>query len=86
MDKFDLSDDENLQYLLCSGIKPCLDPSIIKQGSQLGKTANKSRELDGVQTRLLNDYFGASPKYDERGFERHFRLPRRVFEKVYRSV
>lgn len=58
----------------------------MKRGSQPWRTAIKSREFDEAHTRLLKHYFGDSPNYDERDFERRFRLPRGLFEKVNQTV
>ena len=63
----DSSDDENMQYLLASGIIPFIistsDAQVKHPGSQKGKAANVPREFSEALQRLNRDYFGSSPKY-----------------------
>ena len=62
----DLSDDENMQYLLASGIIPFIstsDAQVKHPGSQKGKAANVPRDFSEALQRLNRDYFGSSPKY-----------------------
>lgn len=34
----------------------------------------------------MRDYFGVSPRYDEYSFERRFRMPRAIFEKLHHDL
>ena len=62
--------------------------SMMKWGrSPLGKAPNKNRNLDGPQRNLFADYFsGDNSTYDERYFERSFRMPRSVFNMLSEAV
>ena len=52
-------------------------------GSPLGKSPNKDRDFAGAYDRLVKDYFsGTDSVYNEQDFERRFRMPRSIFEKV----
>ena len=85
VDAFD-SSDENVHYLLSNGIVPGFISTIRNRGAQPGRSANKNREFHEAYLRLMTDYFGDSPKYDEHDFERRFRLPRSVFNKIHAAV
>lgn len=81
----DSSDEDNFNYLLASGILPfvaCAKTSIRPVGSKKGKSANVSRDFAEAIDRLDHDYFGNSPKYSDRHFERRFRVLRSVFRKL----
>jgi len=54
-----------------------------------GRRANKRRDFAAGLQAILRGYFGvggAPPVYDERDFEKRFRVPRAVFGRVYLSV
>jgi hypothetical protein len=67
-------------------------------GSLPGKAANKDRDFVAGHRRLMLDYFwpfdaerddhsgGFGPVYDERDFERRFRMPRPVFNTIFAAV
>lgn len=85
----DSSDDENFSYLMASDIVPVIkkaQSSSRRTGARLGKRQNKRRDFTGALRRLQRDYFGPEAKYSEVDFERRFRMPRRVFEKIYSTV
>jgi hypothetical protein len=45
-----------------------------------------NREFDiGVQ-RMMTDYFNETPTYDDKMFARRFRMPRAVFNRIYKDV
>lgn len=59
------------------------------RGSVKGRRANKQREFPVGVYNIRRDYFGINgrpPVYDERDFERRFRVPRDVFLRVYDAV
>jgi Plant transposon protein len=67
-------------------------------GSIPGKAANKTRDFVAGHRRLMLDYFWPfdaerddhsgrfGPVYDERDFERRFRMPRSVFHTIFAAV
>ena len=56
-------------------------------GSKPGKAPNKNRDFWGAYKRLIEYYFsGTDSLYDEGDFERRFRCPRAVFEKLRTGV
>lgn len=58
------------------------------RGSVAGRKPNKSRDFSAGLQAILRDYFGVDgqpPVYDERDFERRFRVPRSVFLRVYHA-
>lgn len=56
-------------------------------GSVPGKTPNKNRDFKGAHERLVSHYFsGPESLYDETDFERRFRLPRPVFNRIYEKL
>lgn len=59
------------------------------RGSVKGRRANKKREFPVGVLNIRRDYFGMNgrpPVYDERDFERRFRVPRDAFLRVYDAV
>jgi hypothetical protein len=55
-------------------------------GSIAGRKANMSREFEvGVQ-RMMTDYFNETPRNDGNMFARRFRMPRAVFDRIYKDV
>jgi len=60
-----------------------------RRGSLPGRSPNKLRDFACGERGILRDYFGLDgrpPIYDEKDFERRFRLPRIVFDRVYRDI
>ena len=60
-----------------------------RPGSFPGKSPNKKRDFRLGEAAHLRDYFGVDgqpPIYDETDFERRFRLPRIVFDRLYRAL
>ena len=56
-------------------------------GSRPGKAPNKARDFQAAYDRLTENYFsGENSKFDERDFERRFRMPRDVFNRVRDAV
>ena len=56
-------------------------------GSRPGKAPNKNRDFVGAFSKLVNDYFnGTESVYNESDFERRFRMPRSVFNRVWTSL
>lgn len=84
----DSSEDENRNYLLATGILPGIEArsGLPPQGAQVGKRGNIPRQFKEAYQRLMHDYFSYTPKYGERDFERRFRMPRSVFEKIYERI
>jgi hypothetical protein len=55
-------------------------------GSIAGRKANMTREFDVGVKRMMMDYFSETPKYDDKMFTRRFRIPRAVFDRIYKDV
>jgi len=58
-------------------------------GSVPGRRANRDRDFEGGMRRIMADYFGldgSEPVYDEANFERRFRVPRVVFERIFADI
>jgi len=58
-------------------------------GSSPRRSANKRRDFGAGVHAIFRDYFGVdgeAPVYDDRDFERRFRVPRTVFQRVYLAV
>lgn len=58
-------------------------------GSVVGRRPNKRRNFDLALYCILEEYFGINgepPIYDERDFERRFRVPRVVFMRIYDDI
>ena len=56
-------------------------------GSPPGKKGNKDRNFASAYERIIQDYFvGENSTYNEQDFDRRFRLPRNVFDKIYNRV
>ena len=56
-------------------------------GSPPGKKGNKDRNFSSAYERIMQDYFvGENSTYNEQDFDRRFRLPRNVFDKIYNRV
>ncbi|CDF34444.1 unnamed protein product [Chondrus crispus] len=85
----DSSDDENLSYLVASGTLPGFPgtiPSLIRLGSRSGKRGNLNRDFDAALNRLKRDYFSTTPLYCDASFDRRFRMPHTVFNRLYRAI
>jgi hypothetical protein len=53
-------------------------------GSREGRAPNKLRDFAGAYAKIVKDYFsGRESVYDEKDFERRFRMPRRVFFTIH---
>jgi hypothetical protein len=57
-------------------------------GSRPGKAKNKARDFKGAYERLFKNYFSTDPPpvYDETDFERRFRMPRAVFNRIKDAI
>lgn len=58
-------------------------------GSLPGRRPNKNRDFSVGVDNILRDYFGLNgnpPVYDEKDFERRFRVPRVVFDRIYKDI
>jgi hypothetical protein len=56
-------------------------------GSRPGEAKNKNRDFVGANQRVMANYFsGAESKYDESDFEKRFRMPREIFERICQAV
>lgn len=56
-------------------------------GSSPGKAPNKSRDFSGAHKKLVEQYFsGEASIYNEVDFERRFRMPRSVFNRIYDAL
>jgi hypothetical protein len=53
-------------------------------GSYKGKRGNKKRGFDNAHKSVVRDYFsGKDSVYDEKTFETRFRVPRKIFIRIY---
>ena len=53
-------------------------------GSRPGRSANKRRDFAAAYARVISNYFsGAQSVYDDDDFERRFRMPRRLFNRIH---
>lgn len=71
-----------------SGENPPPAPKVF-WGSVVGRRPNKRRNFDLALYCILEEYFGINgepPIYDERDFERRFRVPRVVFMRIYDDI
>jgi len=78
---------EHHEYFLFSMIEG--SDGTERRGSLPGRWPNKLRGFAHGEGGILRDYFdlaGRPPIYDEKDFERRFRLPRIVFDRVYRDI
>jgi hypothetical protein len=56
-------------------------------GSKPGKSPNKNRDFIGAHKKLVEHYFsGESSLYNESDFERRFRMPRSVFNRIFEAL
>jgi Plant transposon protein len=55
-------------------------------GSIAGRKSNMNREFDVGVKRMMTDYFSETPTYDDQMFTRRFRMPRAVFDRIYKDV
>jgi len=58
-------------------------------GSWRGRRPNRNRGFEVGAHAILRDYFGAGgkpPVYSDLDFEKRFRMPRAVFQRLYASV
>ncbi len=52
-------------------------------GSRKGRAPNKERDFAGAYAKLVKDYFsGPNSVHDEADFERRFRMPRSIFNRI----
>ncbi|KAE9051135.1 hypothetical protein PR001_g1750 [Phytophthora rubi] len=66
-------DDSDEEYYLAYMASDDATEAEAKSGSSVpGKRANKERERELWGERLMNDYFGDNPTYDEHDFRRRF--------------
>ena len=89
LEEDDSSDDDNVAYLVGAGIWPGLQEprnTNTLSGGQHRKRPNLRREFEGAVDRLMTDYFGISPRFTNRDFERRFRIRRSVYEMIFSGV
>jgi hypothetical protein len=55
-------------------------------GSIAGRKANMNREFDVGVKRMMTDNFSETPMYEDKMFTRRFRMPRAVFDRIYKDV
>jgi hypothetical protein len=55
-------------------------------GSITGRKANMNREFDDGLQRMMTEYFNEPPTHDDKMFARRFRMPRAVFDRIYKDV
>ena len=85
----DSSDDEALSHLVTTGILPGFAGTVSARarfGSKKGKRGNLNRDFDGALNRLNRDYFSTTPLYSDVSFERRFRMPRIVFNRLFTEL
>lgn len=62
------------------------EDSSVQKGSQEGKRPNLARDFNKAVSKIRADYFGDNPLYPEEFFERRFRMPVAVFDRVYSKI
>lgn len=85
----DPSDNENVAYLITTSILPGMEAASKTtrcRGSQPGRSANVKRFFDKAMKRLEEEYFSDYPEHNQRYFERRFRLPRYVFDRIANAL
>lgn len=85
-DTEDSSDDEVLNYLIATDTLPGLSTSSNSSQPHKQRKPNKSRNFQAAFQRINSDYFIPDCKYSEQDFERRFRLPKVVFNKINSAV
>ena len=82
----DSSDDEQISYLVPTGILPGLDGiEENRRGSTIGRTWI-NRDYDEAVRRLNTDDPGDTPKYSAEMFERRFRMSKSRFLRIYNRI
>lgn len=62
-------------------------PAAVWGGSLPGKAPNKNRDFMGAHAKLVEHYFsGTESLYNETDFERRFRMPRSVFNRIHEAL
>jgi hypothetical protein len=82
------SDDENAAIATLLAAERLLPPRRggKRSGSQPGRAPNLARDFDDAHARLVADYFAVDPVYPARYFERRFRVPRELFDRVFNEI
>lgn len=90
MPSSDSSDEDALYYRTTTGILPgsCSTQFLVllRLGLRPGKLPIVNRDIKGAVDRPRDEYFGLNPKGIDKTFERLFRIPRRLFERIYGIV
>ena len=55
-------------------------------GSKPGKQPNIQRDFKLGHTSIIRDYFSDNPIYPVQNFRRRFRMPKRLFTRIYEAV
>jgi hypothetical protein len=61
-------------------------PTPARGGSHVGRKPNVDREFHAGVAQLRLDYLLENSTYDEKTFARRFRMPRRMFDRIYNAV
>lgn len=84
------SDDENVNYRIACRIMPSMeiDHGLMRKrrGSIPEKRGNKPRGFEEAYRRVYGDYFHEQKRYEERDFERRFRMPSCVFKHIFKIL
>jgi hypothetical protein len=79
--------DNEIEVVLLEALLNDSDEESTWGGSRPGKSHNKERDFQGAYEQLTRDYFsGDSSIYDEQDFNRRFRMPRSVFQKIHDEI
>jgi hypothetical protein len=63
------------------------DEEADRNRSRVGRAPNKNRDFVAAYTQLVKDYFsGSTSTYNEADFERRFRMPRALFNKINETL
>ena len=79
--------DDFMTSLVCDDSSSEEDDEAKRKGSRKGKAPNKDRDFHGAYMKVIKHYFnGRNSTYDERDFERRFRCPRTVFNRIHDAM
>ena len=55
-------------------------------GSLPGKRANLPQDFEATHTQIYSDIFSENPLYTDSMFERRFRMPRSLFQRIMHDI
>lgn len=83
------SDDEAIAMMVIDGTLPGFSirgEKAVALSFPRVRRANKDRDFNESDRRFTRLYFGENPVYDENDFERRFRMPRGMFNRIFEGL